>query len=376
MTEEATKYCPDCFAWIPKAAEVCAVCGYLQPTQQNPLYLLPQISLRKQYLIGRVLGHGGFAVTYLGYDRNLDVKVAIKEYFPREFATRSGEAGAVILPNDHPEAKGFYEYGLQKFVEEARLLSQLRHAHIIKVLNLFEISGTAYYVMEYLEGQTLKDHIKQHGALPFEKAYALIEQLLDAVDFLHSRNCFHRDIKPANIYLSAEGSPILLDFGSARNQLASQSRSLNATITPGYAPIEQYSVKGRQGPWTDIYALAATCYYLITGNIPPEAADISQGLETIQLPSKLGVALSPAQEKWLMRGLALRPEERPQSITEWRALARFETAVPQQNAKQPQTPQPKQTQFASGSHNRRWLWIGLAVVILIAVGFSLKNLWG
>jgi len=363
MSEEATKYCPDCFAWIPQAAEVCPNCQYTQPSKPNPLYLTPQISLRKQYLIGRVLGHGGFAVTYLGYDINLGMKVAIKEYFPREFASRSGENGATITANEHTEAKEFYEYGLKRFVEEARLLSQLRHNNIIKVLNLFEIGGTAYYAMEYLAGKTLKDQIKDHGTLTFNEAFKIISELMSAAEFLHGKSCFHRDIKPANVYLTEDKSPILLDFGSARNQLAAQSRSLNAMLTPGYAPIEQYSVKGRQGPWTDIYALAATFYYLLTAQIPPEAADLSQGLAKIKLPSEMGLAINASQEKWLMKGLALRPEERPQSIAEWRALAQFEEDKPVSQKKQP--PQTTEKQKSPTAV----IWGGIGIVVLIVLVF-------
>ena len=313
------KYCANCFKDIDSELETCPECNYTYPEEKNSLYLPPRGMLyNKQYRIGRVLGHGGFGITYLCYDINLKSKVAIKEYLPDQFATRDTKS-ATVMPYTGEKKEDFL-YGKDRFREEAQVLRQFRHPNIIKVLNYFEALNTAYFVMEYLEGETLQRYVKTKGKLTIEEALKIIIPLLDALEEIHSNNYYHRDIKPANIYMTKKLEPILIDFGAARQQVSGRSKSLTAVLTPGYAPVEQYSTKGRQGAWTDIYAMSATVYKMITGETPPESQDRLLGEENLKRPSELDIKITPEQEKWLLKGLAIKCDDRPLSIEEWKGL--------------------------------------------------------
>lgn len=313
------KYCLNCFSIIPGVSENCSHCQYPQPAQYDPSYIKPQYRLYKQYYVGRVLGHGGFGVTYLAYDRNLSTKVAIKEYFPRDFSRRS-EDGVSVVPTSNETAE-LFKMGKDKFIAEARLLASLRSNHIIQVRHFFEEANTAYFVMEYLEGRTLEEYIQlKGGQVSVHEAKALLKDLLTALEDLHEKNCYHRDIKPENIYLTRKGMPILLDFGAARKQVfGNVQNSSEVFLTPGFTPLEQYSSNGIQGPWTDIYALAATLYKAITGLTPPTPQDRLEG-HPLKTPKELGVDISPDDEKWLLKGLEIKWSGRPESVEEWRTL--------------------------------------------------------
>jgi serine/threonine protein kinase len=311
------KYCLNCFAVMAQAIRHCPNCQYPQPEQYDTRYLPPQFRLCRQYFIGRVLGCGGFGVTYLAYDRNLGTRVAIKEYFPSAFASR-GPDGLTVLPAAGQDGE-LFRSGREKFIAEARLLASLRSHHIITIRHFFEECNTAYFVMEYLEGETLESYLtRKGGKLPPAEVRKLLFPLLEALDEVHELKSYHRDIKPENIYMSRKGTPILLDFGSARQQLSGSSEGV-VFLTPGYAPLEQYAVNGIQGPWTDIYALAATWYRALTGITPPPPQERQQK-ETLYEPSRLGVEISPEEEKFLMTGLSLKWSSRPESITEWRMM--------------------------------------------------------
>lgn len=310
------KYCLNCFLVIDWDTVYCNRCTHPQPFEYNPLFLKPPYRLYHQYIIGRVLGHGSFGITYLAYDRGLKVKVAIKEYFPAEYASRNTQDMSVI---PYPGQKGdLFLGGKKKFISEAQLLSSLRSPYTIRIRHFFEENNTAYFVMEYLEGQTLKDYLSGHGGrISFEQLRPIAMALLDALEEVHSHNSFHRDIKPDNIYMTLQDSPILLDFGSARQQTPNMTSTFSL-LTPGFAPIEQYSTRGIQGPWTDIYGLAATLYTALTGEVPTLPQDRLTGDIMLKDPISLGAQMRPEDEAWLLKGLEVRWNDRPSSVAEWR----------------------------------------------------------
>jgi len=263
-----------------------------------------------------VLGHGGFGITYLARDEALQQDVAIKEYLPREVATRA--EGLTVTPISSDD-ETLYAWGLGRFVDEARMLARFRHPNIIAVRQFLRANGTAYLIMDYCEGESLDQRLTRDTTLPPDCVEALLPPLLDALLTLHSAGVTHRDIKPGNIYLRADGSPLLLDFGAARQALAQHSRSLTVMATPGYAALEQYSAKGKQGPWTDIYGLGATLYRCVTGSRPPDATD-----RLVDDELELAVSAAPDYPRSLLEqidaALRLKPSERPQSIAEWREI--------------------------------------------------------
>jgi serine/threonine protein kinase len=313
------KYCINCFCILNAEVTICSRCKYTQVLEESPLYLKPPVRLMDQYYVGRVLGHGGFAITYLAYDRNLGMLVAIKEYFPIEFATRDSEDLSVVPFIG--KAAELFQAGKDKFLKEARLLANFRSPNIVKIRQYFTAYNTAYFVMEYLTGQTLNQYIKEQGGkLPFARVREILMLLLDALDEVHENAIFHRDIKPDNIYLTAKGDPILLDFGAARQSLSSQTTHLLSFLTPGFAAAEQYSTNGVQGPWTDIYSLAATVYYALTGVLPPVPSDRLLGDAELIAPSKLGSDILPRDEEWLLKALSLQWSQRPGNIKAWRAM--------------------------------------------------------
>lgn len=224
-----------------------------------------------EYTIESMLGHGGFGITYLAHDRHLDTRVAIKEYFPADLAAR--EDIAAVAPKPTPKATRDYHLGLKNFIKEARALAHFKHPNIVRVLRYLEAHGTAYMVMEYSQGGGLADQLRQQGSKLAEAALLRIFlPILNGVRAVHEADMLHLDIKPENIYLRSDGSPMLIDFGSTR-QAISQTMPEKFMVTHGYAPIEQYPDKGKQGPWTDVYALGASMYRCISGKRPINALE-------------------------------------------------------------------------------------------------------
>lgn len=249
---------------------VCTYCGTPAGFQQEPPFALPAGTiLHGQYMAGAVLGCGGFGITYAAVDLRDGHRVAIKEYFPNGLGTRGiGETGVVSLVDMEN-----FRYGLEQFLCEARIIYNCRGTpNIIQVEKLFEENNTAYYAMEYLEGQDLKHYLSEReGKLSFQETSSLLEPVFDVLASVHEKNIIHRDISPDNIYLCSDGTVKLLDFGAARAALQEKSKSLDVILKRGYAPVEQYYSHGRQGPWTDVYALGCTIYRCITGIVPPES---------------------------------------------------------------------------------------------------------
>jgi len=294
-----------------------------QDQMTNPSYpdALPALSQLHWYVVERVLGQGGFGITYLARDTNLDQTVAIKEYLPVDVATRAPDA--TIRPRTE-ELRDRYRWGLERFVQEARILARFDHPHIVRVLSVFEFNNTAYMVMRFEKGGTLAALLDRRGTLPEGELIRIILPILDGLTLVHSAGFIHRDIKPDNIHIGDDGNPVLLDFGSARQALGS-SHTLTILVAPGYAPFEQYySDSASQGPWTDIYSLGATCYRAIAGRAPLDAVSRSKGIlgstQEVMVPaSVIGAGrYSGALLAAIDHALAFAEKDRPQSLAQWR----------------------------------------------------------
>jgi len=325
----SVELCHGCFA-APRSAAKCEVCGYREG-RRSSLVLPPGTILSRggqysQYVVGRVLGKpGGFGITYLGWHSGLEQRVAIKEFLPRDWAGR--ESGALTVTPHSDDDDELFRYGLEQFLQEARTLARINHPNVVRVRDFFEQNGTAYLVMDYYEGVSLSEYVaKRGGKLGEEEAVRLMLFVLDGLREVHRNGFLHRDIKPQNIYLRSNGQPILLDFGAARQAIGDRTRSMSVVLTAGFAPFEQYHRSGRQGPWTDIYACGATLYYLLTGDIPPEATERMESDALAPLAKKLRGASAEVVTA-IERAIALRPEERPQSVEEFQALLGVEAAV-------------------------------------------------
>jgi len=279
--------------------------------------LAPRTLLQRKYVLGRVLGQGGFGITYLAYDLEVDRKLAIKEYFPAVISTRAQDRMTVTPLS--ARNRGDLEYGLGKFVEEGKALARFKdHRAIVSMLDFFYGNGTAYIVMAYVEGWTLKEYLRlKGGRIPFADAMRIVGQVMNALEDLHKVRILHRDISPDNIYVDETGGVKILDFGATRYAMGEQSRSLSVVLKPGYAPEEQYRSRGKQGPWTDIYALGATFYRSISGRVPPEAPD-RVNLDDLVPPSQLGVDIPPKSEAALLKALAVKGESRYQTVIAFR----------------------------------------------------------
>jgi serine/threonine protein kinase len=228
------------------------------------------------YEIEKVLGQGGFGITYLAHDSNLQQHVAIKEYLPMELAVREGDHSVYPASQAQDER---YKWGLDRFLAEARTLAKFKHPSIVRVLSVFEENNTAYMVMEYQRGRSLQQILERERTLSEIKLVALVKPMLEGLESIHAAGFIHRDIKPANIFVHDDGHPVLLDFGSARQALGEHTRTLTSVVSPGYAPFEQYYSKSdRQGPWTDIYGLGATLYRCVSGLQPMAAIDRSEAI--------------------------------------------------------------------------------------------------
>jgi serine/threonine protein kinase len=315
--------------------EVCPVCGWKDGTnQESAVYLPPHTILNGRYLLGRVLGYGGFGITYLAWDLKLQIKLAVKEYFPQNLATRTpGNISISIYTSG--DAREHFNYGSEKFIDEARALAQFNnHPCIVSVLDFFKENNTAYLVMEYIEGVNLKEYLDNKGGkLPVKMALEIMMPAMDALREVHNTGMLHRDISPENIYITKGKQVKLLDFGAARFAMGEHSKSLSIVLRPGYSPEEQYRSKGKQGPWTDIYAVAASIYRMITGEVPPDALDRKEE-DTIKPPSTLGIEISLAVEEALLKAIAIKAADRFQTIGEFQQVLLPEITKQEETIKQ------------------------------------------
>ena len=318
------KFCPYCMAPV-EDGKPCGACGLTQGSYTpSPHHLPPGTVLKDRYLVGRVLGEGGFGITYIGCDLQLELKTAIKEYFPTDKASRVSEVSLDVT--SYAGAAGInYKKGLEKFLQEARTIARMdKQPVIVNVRDFFEANRTAYIVMEYVEGTTFKELVEQRGGrIPAPELLRLIEPLFFALREMHGNGLIHRDISPENLMIE-KGAVRLLDFGCAR-EATDGGNTLTIALKHSYAPVEQYQSKG-QGPWTDVYALSATLYYCLTGRKPPQAMDRLVEDELIP-PRKLGVDLTRRQEEALLHGMCVPPKRRFQSIEEFHT-ALYEGFIP------------------------------------------------
>lgn len=313
--------CMGCMA--PDAGTiVCPSCGWRKTSSaQSVLHLAPGTLLRDCYLVGRVLGQGGFGITYIGWDTQLERKIAIKEYFPQAIASRM-PASKTVAPTS-AQVQGDYAYGLRGFMNEGRILARFSdHPCIVSVLNLFEANDTGYLLMGYLDGTTLAQALATAGGkFSFPVAREILMRVMDGLREVHAQGLLHRDISPDNIYLTRQGPVKILDFGAARFEVSERSQSLSVVLREGYAPEEQYRRNGHQGAWTDVYAVAATLYRSITGVTPPPALDRLHS-DALRTPRELGVAIPADAEAALMRGLAVQVDNRFKSVESFQEALR------------------------------------------------------
>jgi len=312
---------------------------------------LPPGTRLQEFVVEGLIGVGGFSIVYRVRDTRLDRLVALKEYIPAALATR-GTGGSVVARS--PNHREHFDLGLRSFINEARLLASFDHPALVKVYRFWAENGSAYMVMPLYQGLTLRSWLAHLGATPSEAwLRVLASELLDALAALHHQNCFHRDVAPDNIlllhdrhggsFLEQRPRPLLLDFGAARRVISDATQNLTAILKPGYSPVEQYDgeLSLRQGPWTDIYALAAVLYAAISGRLPPSA--IARVVRDDLLPASQAGAgrYSAPFLAAIDAGLALWPQHRPQNMQAWRALfAMPATPAAAAAVLPPQQPQP------------------------------------
>ena len=311
--------CLGCMEMFDAAFDICPHCGYVVGTPaEEAIHMEPSTLLHDRYIVGRVLGYGGFGVTYIGWDGKLEQKVAIKEYLPGEFSTRMpGQTQVTVYKGDKNEQ--FYD-GLKKFVEEAKHLAKFQNeSGIVKIFDGFEENDTAYIIMEYLDGETLTDYLKRVKTIPEDQAVEMLTPAMMSLQVVHEEGLIHRDIAPDNIFLTKTNEVKLIDFGASRYATTSHSRSLTVIIKPGYSPEEQYRSCSDQGPHTDVYALAATLYKMVTGITPPDAMERrakceKQNKEILQDPHKIDKKISINRENAILNAMNVRIEDRTPDV--------------------------------------------------------------
>ena len=315
MDIDGSYYCSKCMRTVDNDSQICPHCGY-DPSNlaTDSQHLAEGTFLKDRYLIGAVIGAGGFGVTYAAWDENLSVPVAIKEYFPVKYAYRNTEESDAIVAHD--ESRGLFVLGLDRFRREAQVLAQFQNVPgIVKINECFDENETAYIAMEFVHGVPLDEYVREHRPSP-KKLLNIMLPAINALEIIHRQGINHRDIKPDNLLVQEDGSIKLIDFGSAREV---EHVTNLIVVSDGYAPLEQYDLKQPQGPWGDVYGISATIYHMLTG-VMPEASISRAKHDTLKAPSKLGVKLKKYQAKALMAGLAVDPRKRIQSIAEFRAL--------------------------------------------------------
>lgn len=307
-------YCKSCMDKIDEYSDLCPVCRNKPKREVPSHHLKPYTVLKERYKIGYALGQGGFGITYIGRDFLFGNKVAVKEYYPSGFVNRNHTVSQELIAVSGKTKEEFYEKGKKRFWDEAIVLAKQKNKPgIVEVIDIFEENNTIYIVMEYLDGQDLKGYLKEKGTLNEKEVLEIMKPLMEVLEQVHQDGLIHRDISPDNIRITSSGKIKLMDFGAAKDY--TEKNSLSIMLKHGYAPEEQYRSKGKQGPWTDVYALCATIYKCITGIKPLQATDRLVEDE-LKKPSELGVNVSESFEKALLRGLAVSKDQRIQSMKE------------------------------------------------------------
>ena len=315
MEENRKTLCYNCFREKPDDGP-CPHCGFdlAENEKKFPVALRAGTVLNNRYIVGRVLGQGGFGITYLAWDTKLEAKVAVKEFMPNEIATRVGTTVSVAVESRTQD----FTYGAERFQEEARTLAKfMGQPNIAGVTDYFDENDTSYFVMDYIEGISFKTYIaNQGGKVSVEEALNVMIPVLRALTAVHAEGFIHRDVTPDNIYITKDGMVKLLDFGSARYSIGDKSKSLDVILKVGYAPKEQYIRRSRQGPFTDVYSCAACFYAALTGFLPPESLERLDN-DTLVPVSQCGIDIPEYLDKAILKGLAVQPEDRFQSAAEF-----------------------------------------------------------
>src|SRR5919199_2119877 len=319
-------HCLVCNADNPATARTCGTCGASlsgNPAGGVTSALQPGTQLAGGlYAVGKVLGQGGFGITYLGSDARERRTVAVKEFFPHGSVRRNHE----VHPSSGMSLADFVA-ARDKFLGEARVLSRFKHPGIVEVYGSFDENNTAYMVMEFLRGRSLLQLLEERGPLPEAEVVGYIVRVGDALESVHKANLLHRDLKPDNVMLTDDGRVVLIDFGTARTYAAGKTGRMTTMLTPGYAPLEQYGQHVRFGPFTDVYALAATLYHLLTGRMPTDATDRATGAP-LPSPRELNPQVSARVSDAVMWAMEIRVDRRPQTVAEFIAALREDVPRP------------------------------------------------
>ena len=363
---ERKDLCYNCFQEKPEGEGPCPYCGFdlAENEKKFPVALRAGTVLNGRYIIGRVLGQGGFGITYLALDTQLNAKVAIKEFMPGEIATRQGTTVSVMMDTKSEE----FAYGAERFQEEARTLAKfIGNPNIAAVTSYFDENDTSYFVMDYIEGISFKTYIANHGGkISVEETLNVMIPVLRALTAVHAEGFIHRDVTPDNIYITKDGMVKLLDFGSARYSIGDKSKSLDVILKVGYAPKEQYIRRSRQGPFTDVYSCAACFYAAITGFLPPESLERLDE-DTLVPISQCGIDIPEYLDKAILKGLAVQPEDRFQSAAEFLDAIESQQVVevPVSGAAAAPAPEKKKVKPA------RIAAIAAAAVVVLGVGIAI-----
>lgn len=345
-------------------SEVCPYCGYCEGTPPKELYhLYPGVGLyNNRYVIGTCIGFGGFGITYKAWDNVLETVVAVKEYYPTGLVQRVPGKPQVIIYTG--ESKEEYMQGLERFLDEAKNMAKfVDNPNIVHVDAFFEENNTAYLVMEYLPGMTLKSYLKSKGGrIGCEEVIPIADAVITALKEIHAGGIIHRDISPDNIMLCNDGRIKLLDFGAARFSDADQERTRSIILKPGFAPPEQYQAKSKQGPWTDIYALCATVYRAITGVLPDES--VNRVIEdTVQSPIQIYSDIPERISNTVMKGMSIYPEIRFSNVDELKKALDGEKKVME----------PKKELRVR--RMKRTITVGIALLVVVSMSLYVYNMY-
>ena len=363
---EQKNLCYNCFQEREVLEGPCPYCGFdlAENEKKFPVALRAGTVLNGRYIIGRVLGQGGFGITYLALDTQLNAKVAIKEFMPNDIATRIGTTVSVAMDTKSEE----FAYGAERFQEEARTLAKfIGNPNIAAVTSYFDENDTSYFVMDYIEGISFKTYIANHGGkISVEETLNVMIPVLRALTAVHAEGFIHRDVTPDNIYITKDGMVKLLDFGSARYSIGDKSKSLDVILKVGYAPKEQYIRRSRQGPFTDVYSCAACFYAAITGFLPPESLERLDE-DTLVPISQCGIDIPEYLDKAILKGLAVQPEDRFQSAAEFLDAIESQQVVevPVSGGAAAPAPEKKKVKPA------RIATIAAAAVVVLGVGIAI-----
>ena len=368
---DPNRLCPNCLQEMPTKGGRCPVCGYTEQTQEvSPRCMPPYTILAGRYFVGTVLGEGGFGITYKGWDLQNNTKVAIKEYFPAGLVTRdTSHGGANTVQSISGQMRTHYQAGLQKYENEARCLMDLKGtAGIVNILNFFHENATAYIIMEFIEGMTLRDYLSLNGgSLSEQKVLEMFRPLMYSLDAVHRAGIVHRDISPDNILVQPDGGLKLIDFGAARQSTGSATQSMTVILKHGYAPEEQYRSRSKQGPFTDVYAISATLYKVLTGITPVDS--MSRLFEDELTPlEQLPHRISPKTCGAVKKGMGIRAEDRFRTMSEL-AAALYDKEV----TVEPTLAMPVVKRKHSG---RMLMLIGAAALLCVLIVGSISLLVG